>query len=73
MSFTGSRSGPSQINSVSAQSDVVPAPKNLQVSEVTQSAFQVSWEHGALDVALYRLSWSKKGENEYQYVSVLVL
>lgn len=54
------------------QPEVVPAPKNLQFSEVTQSGFRASWEHGAPDVSLYRLSWSKRGENSYQYVSVLV-
>lgn len=53
-------------------SEVVPAPKNLQFSEVTQNSFRVSWEHGAPDVALYRLSWSKRGENDHQYVSVLI-
>lgn len=53
-------------------SEVVPAPKNLQFSEVTQNSFRVSWEHGAPDVSLYRLSWSKRGENDYQYVSVLI-
>ncbi|CAG01460.1 unnamed protein product, partial [Tetraodon nigroviridis] len=53
-----------------AITEVVPAPKNLQFSEVSQSAFTVSWEHGAPDVALYRLSWSKRGENDDQDVSV---
>lgn len=48
---------------------MVPAPKNLQFSEVTQTSFKTSWEPGAPDVALYRLSWSKMGENDYQYVS----
>lgn len=48
---------------------MVPAPKNLQFTEVTQTSFRTSWEHGAPDVALYRLSWSKRGEDDYQYVS----
>uniref|UniRef100_A0A8B9RIA8 Collagen alpha-1(XII) chain n=1 Tax=Astyanax mexicanus TaxID=7994 RepID=A0A8B9RIA8_ASTMX len=47
--------------------DVVPAPKNLRFSEVTQTSFRVTWEHGAPDVALYRVGWTKKGENNFQY------
>lgn len=58
-----------QLNTFCVWSEVVPAPKNLQFSEVTQTSFRTSWEHGAPDVALYRLSWSKRGENDYQYVS----
>uniref|UniRef100_A0AAQ5ZH46 Collagen alpha-1(XII) chain n=1 Tax=Amphiprion ocellaris TaxID=80972 RepID=A0AAQ5ZH46_AMPOC len=46
---------------------VVPAPKNLQFSEETQTSFRVTWEHGASDVALYRIGWTKKGENNYQF------
>lgn len=49
--------------------DVVPAPKNLQFSDVTQTSFRATWEHGAPDVALYRIGWSKKGDNDFQYVS----
>ncbi|XP_017157584.1 collagen alpha-1(XII) chain [Poecilia reticulata] len=47
-----------------AITDVVPAPKNLQFSEVTQNSFRATWEHGAPDVALFRISWSKKGEKD---------
>uniref|UniRef100_A0A672FR01 Collagen, type XII, alpha 1b n=1 Tax=Salarias fasciatus TaxID=181472 RepID=A0A672FR01_SALFA len=43
-------------------SDVVPAPKNLQFSEVTQNSFRATWEHGAPDVALYRIGWTRRGE-----------
>uniref|UniRef100_A0A665VJ26 Collagen, type XII, alpha 1b n=1 Tax=Echeneis naucrates TaxID=173247 RepID=A0A665VJ26_ECHNA len=50
-----------------AITDVVPAPKNLRFSEVTQTSFRATWEHGAPDVALYRIGWTKKGENNYQY------
>ncbi|XP_071397697.1 collagen alpha-1(XII) chain-like, partial [Centroberyx affinis] len=50
-----------------AITDVVPAPKNLQFSEVTQSSFRASWEHGAPDVALYRIGWTKKGEQNFQH------
>ncbi|XP_047243771.1 collagen alpha-1(XII) chain isoform X2 [Girardinichthys multiradiatus] len=49
-----------------AITDVVPAPKNLQFSEVTQTSFRATWEHGAPDVALYRISWTKKGENNFK-------
>uniref|UniRef100_A0A7N6B6R2 Collagen alpha-1(XII) chain n=1 Tax=Anabas testudineus TaxID=64144 RepID=A0A7N6B6R2_ANATE len=49
--------------------DVVPAPKNLQFSQVTQSSFRATWEHGAPDVALYRIGWAKQGETNYQFVS----
>uniref|UniRef100_A0A674BWJ9 Collagen type XII alpha 1 chain n=1 Tax=Salmo trutta TaxID=8032 RepID=A0A674BWJ9_SALTR len=47
--------------------DVVPAPQNLKLSEVTQTSFRATWEHGAPDVALYRIGWTKKGENNFQY------
>nr|XP_043903464.1 collagen alpha-1(XII) chain-like isoform X1 [Solea senegalensis] len=50
-----------------AVTDVVPAPKNLRFSEVTQTSFRATWEHGAPDVALYRIGWSKKGEADPQF------
>ncbi|KAM9340955.1 collagen alpha-1(XII) chain [Symphorus nematophorus] len=50
-----------------AITDVVPAPKNLRFSEVTQTSFRATWEHGAPDVALYRIGWTKKGEGNFQY------
>ncbi|XP_073348827.1 collagen alpha-1(XII) chain [Pagrus major] len=50
-----------------AITDVVPAPKNLQFSEVTQSSFRATWDHGAPDVALYRIGWTKKGETDFQF------
>ncbi|XP_066526013.1 collagen alpha-1(XII) chain isoform X1 [Hoplias malabaricus] len=50
-----------------ATTDVVPAPKNLRFSEVTQTSFRAHWEHGAPDVALYRIGWTKSGENAYAY------
>uniref|UniRef100_A0A673B2H7 Collagen alpha-1(XII) chain n=1 Tax=Sphaeramia orbicularis TaxID=375764 RepID=A0A673B2H7_9TELE len=46
--------------------DVVPAPKNLRFSEVTQTSFRATWEHGAPDVALYRIGWTKKGDSRSQ-------
>uniref|UniRef100_A0A8C9ZMP6 Collagen alpha-1(XII) chain n=1 Tax=Sander lucioperca TaxID=283035 RepID=A0A8C9ZMP6_SANLU len=51
----------------SAITDVVPAPKNLQFSEVTQTSFRATWEHGAPDVSLYRIGWNKKGESNPQF------
>uniref|UniRef100_A0A8C7KFM2 Collagen alpha-1(XII) chain n=1 Tax=Oncorhynchus kisutch TaxID=8019 RepID=A0A8C7KFM2_ONCKI len=38
-----------------AITDVVPAPKNLRFSEVTQTSFRAHWDYGAPDVALYRI------------------
>ncbi|XP_039992553.1 collagen alpha-1(XII) chain isoform X1 [Xiphias gladius] len=49
---------------------VVPAPKSLRFSEVTQTSFRASWEHGAPDVALYRIGWTKKGETSLEYAIV---
>ncbi|KAM9435215.1 collagen alpha-1(XII) chain isoform 2-T2 [Clarias gariepinus] len=46
--------------------DVVPAPKNLKFSEVTQTSFRATWEHGAPDVSLYRVGWVKKGGSDFQ-------
>uniref|UniRef100_H2MS91 Collagen alpha-1(XII) chain n=1 Tax=Oryzias latipes TaxID=8090 RepID=H2MS91_ORYLA len=53
----------------SAITDVVPAPKNLRFSEVTQTSFRATWEHGAPDVALYRIGWTKKGENDFEILA----
>ncbi|XP_058235769.1 collagen alpha-1(XII) chain isoform X2 [Hemibagrus wyckioides] len=46
--------------------DVVPAPKNLRFSEVTQTSFRATWEHGAPDVSLYRIGWVKKGGTDFK-------
>ncbi|XP_019742733.1 collagen alpha-1(XII) chain isoform X4 [Hippocampus comes] len=59
--------GPGQTMLGEGVTDVVPAPKNLRFSEVTQTSFRATWEHGAPDVALYRIGWSKRGENNFQY------
>ncbi|KAG7244369.1 hypothetical protein INR49_002894 [Caranx melampygus] len=59
--------GPGQTMVGSAITDVVPAPKNLRFSEVTQTSFRATWEHGAPDVALYRIGWTKKGDSNFQY------
>ncbi|KAJ7988915.1 hypothetical protein DPEC_G00314140 [Dallia pectoralis] len=50
-----------------AITDVVPAPKNLRLSDVTQTSFIAHWEHGAPDVALYRIGWTIKGDANFQY------
>ncbi|XP_040916067.1 collagen alpha-1(XII) chain isoform X2 [Toxotes jaculatrix] len=59
--------GPGQPMLGEAITDVVPAPKNLRFSEVTQTSFRATWEHGAPDVALYRIGWTKKGDTNFQY------
>ncbi|XP_077566419.1 collagen alpha-1(XII) chain isoform X2 [Stigmatopora nigra] len=59
--------GPGNPAAGSAVTDVVPAPKNLSFSEVDLTSFRATWEHGAPDVALYRIGWSKKGSGDYQY------
>uniref|UniRef100_A0A667Y534 Collagen alpha-1(XII) chain n=1 Tax=Myripristis murdjan TaxID=586833 RepID=A0A667Y534_9TELE len=59
--------GPGTVMAGKAVTDVVPAPKNLQFSEVTQTSFRATWEHGAPDVALYRIGWTKKGEQNFQH------
>uniref|UniRef100_A0AAY5EVL3 Collagen, type XII, alpha 1a n=1 Tax=Electrophorus electricus TaxID=8005 RepID=A0AAY5EVL3_ELEEL len=52
-----------------AITDVVPAPQNLRFSEVAQTSFRAHWEHGAPDVALYRIGWTKSGESNYDILS----
>ncbi|XP_031144447.1 collagen alpha-1(XII) chain isoform X4 [Sander lucioperca] len=59
--------GPGQPMLGNAITDVVPAPKNLRFSEVTQTSFRATWEHGAPDVAMYRVGWTKKGDTNFQY------
>ncbi|KAK2844342.1 hypothetical protein Q5P01_011001 [Channa striata] len=36
----------------------VPGPLNLQSSDVSTESFEVSWDHSANDINLYRLSWA---------------
>ncbi|KAG7235269.1 hypothetical protein INR49_002875 [Caranx melampygus] len=36
----------------------VPGPLNLRSSDVTTDSFEVSWDHSANDIVLYRLSWA---------------
>eukprot|EP00064_Thunnus_orientalis_P006626 superscaffoldBa00000696_g6644 len=60
--------GPGQPMLGTATTGVVPSPKNLRFSEVTQTSFRATWEHGAPDVALYRIGWAKSGDRNFQYV-----
>ncbi|XP_059211841.1 collagen alpha-1(XII) chain [Centropristis striata] len=55
----------------SAITDVVPAPKNLQFSEVGHTSFRATWEHGAPDVALYRIGWNKRGGGDSPQFAIL--
>ncbi|XP_062864011.1 collagen alpha-1(XII) chain [Trichomycterus rosablanca] len=48
-----------------AVTDSVPSPKNLRFTDLTQTSFRAHWDHGAPDVALYRIAWTKSGENNY--------
>ncbi|XP_055362274.1 collagen alpha-1(XII) chain isoform X3 [Betta splendens] len=59
--------GPGSTMLSSAITDVVPAPKNLQFSEVAQTSFRATWEHSAPDVALYRIGWVKQGGTDASY------
>ncbi|XP_048391729.1 collagen alpha-1(XII) chain isoform X1 [Stegostoma tigrinum] len=43
---------------------VVPAPTNLRFTDIGQKRFRVHWDHGARDVALYRLTWVPSGGGE---------
>lgn len=36
----------------------IPGPLNFHSSDVHTNSFQVSWDHSASDIALYRLSWA---------------
>ncbi|XP_074510263.1 collagen alpha-1(XIV) chain isoform X2 [Sebastes fasciatus] len=36
----------------------VPGPLNLRSNDVGTDSFQVSWDHSANDIVLYRLSWA---------------
>ncbi|KAG7264081.1 hypothetical protein CRUP_009531 [Coryphaenoides rupestris] len=51
-----------------AITDVVPPPRNLLTSDVTQTSFRASWEAGAPDVALYRIGWTVRGNPVFEHV-----
>ncbi|XP_043922855.1 collagen alpha-1(XIV) chain isoform X2 [Protopterus annectens] len=47
----------------------VPSPLKLQVSDVTENSFRVSWQHAANDIALYKLLWiARSGGKEKEVV-----
>lgn len=48
----------------------VPGPLNFHSSDVQTSSFQVSWDHSANDIALYRLSWAPFSGGDTMEVSV---
>ncbi|KAJ8270953.1 hypothetical protein GJAV_G00121110 [Gymnothorax javanicus] len=49
-----------------ATTGVVPAPKNLRFSEVTPTSFRTTWELGAPDVSLFKVSWKKRGTDDVE-------
>ncbi|XP_056421865.1 collagen alpha-1(XII) chain isoform X3 [Hyla sarda] len=49
----------------------VPAPVNLRFSETTKDSFRGTWDHGAPDVALYRISWAPVGQPERKKETIL--
>lgn len=59
----------------------VPGPLNLRSNDVGTDSFQVSWDHSASDIVLYRLSWApftggdtkEVSTNEILYIKVFVL
>ncbi|XP_061479123.1 collagen alpha-1(XII) chain isoform X1 [Rhineura floridana] len=42
----------------------VPAPQNLNIDQITRTSFRGTWDHGAPDVALYRVMWGLYGGTE---------
>ncbi|XP_069462362.1 collagen alpha-1(XII) chain isoform X2 [Ambystoma mexicanum] len=54
-----------------ATTDPVPAPQNLRFSEVTQTSFRGTWDHGAPDVALYRIAWAPVGNPQKKLETIV--
>lgn len=48
----------------------VPAPVNLRITDITTNSFRATWDHGAPDVSLYRITWGPYGRGEKQEVRV---
>lgn len=48
----------------------VPAPVNLRITDVTTNSFRGTWDHGAPDVSLYRITWGHYGRPEKQEVRI---
>lgn len=42
----------------------VPAPTNLQITDVTTESFRGTWDHAASDVSLYRVTWAPFGSSD---------
>uniref|UniRef100_A0A8D0HQC1 Collagen type XII alpha 1 chain n=1 Tax=Sphenodon punctatus TaxID=8508 RepID=A0A8D0HQC1_SPHPU len=42
----------------------LPAPVNLRITDITKHSFRGTWEHGAPDVSLYRITWGPYGGTE---------
>lgn len=42
----------------------VPAPTNLRITDVTPESFRGTWDHGASDVSLYRITWAPFGSSD---------
>lgn len=53
--------GKSQPRRTQGTTATVPAPTNLRFSEITTKSFRGTWDHGAPDVALYRITWLPVG------------
>ena len=51
----------------------VPAPANLQITEVTPESFRGTWDHGASDVSLYRITWAPSGSTDKMEVVLTLL
>lgn len=48
----------------------VPGPLNLRSSDVSTDSFEVSWDHSASDIVLYRLSWAPFTGGDTNEVSI---
>lgn len=44
--------------------DIVPAPTNLKITDVTTESFRATWDHAASDVSLYRVTWAPFGSSD---------
>ncbi|XP_068179724.1 collagen alpha-1(XIV) chain-like [Antennarius striatus] len=49
--------GPSEPLTDGFTTTPVPGPLNLRSSDISTNSFQVSWDHTANDISLYRVSW----------------
>lgn len=48
----------------------VPAPVNLRITDINTNSFRGTWDHGAPDVSLYRITWGVYGRAEKQEVRI---